>query len=536
VTDIGGEPAPPTPQPEPTDQLEADRALLATPSRQAPMAVVFLAWRFIKNLGMVNIGIAVVFLFSGRLSGVLLSFGITVSVLGLVVTTIAWWRFVFMVEGDELVVKKGAINQERLTIPLDRVQSVAINQKFLNRLIGLVSASVDTAGSAAAEFEIDAIERPKAEALQRLVAGSNRAGQPAPGASAGGVGTLGADGVAVGPDGRAIPGPATAPGPADKDIIRRTLGDLVRVGATGWPWAGLVALAPLGAVANDLGEYLPIDALDPDTLGVDVPSEFGAQLVAIIIGLVISAVVLISLLGAVLQTLREVVSNWDLRLTRTETGLRRTSGLFSKTSKASPLSRIQAVQTDQTPQQRLFGIRKLTLPTVGDGDISVPILGDDELREVRSIVFVRPDPPALDRRISSSFVYLPVRDVLIPVIPATIGLYFAVGWWALLLLAIPPLRWLAARRQVRLRRWSISRNRIAEAYELVNRHTAELDLIKAQTVSVSRTFFERRRGLASVRIETAEGHLEVPLIDLAEAEAVRDRVLFAVESDRRSFM
>lgn len=486
---------------------------------------------------MVNIGIALVFLFSGRLSLSLLGFGVTASVIGLLVMVVAWWRFVFMVEGDELVVKKGIVNQERLTIPLDRVQSVAINQKFLNRLIGLVSASVDTAGSSDAEFEIDAIERPKAEALQRLVAGYHRSsvGAAVPVAPGG-----------LGPDGRvtygtAADGAPVVPGalaaPVETDIVRRSPADLVRIGITRWPWAGLVALAPLGAVAEDLGRFLPFDIPDPESLGYDAPSDFGAEFVALIVGIVVAVVVFVSVLGAVLQTLREVVSNWDLRLIRTETGLRRTSGLLSTTSKASTLSRIQALQTDQTPQQRLLGIRKLTLPTVGDGDIGVPILGDDELRDIRSIVFNKPDPPALDRRISPAFIYLSVRDVLIPIVPATVMLYFfTVGRWALLLLLFLPIRWLAARRQVRLRRWSISQRRIAEAYELVNRHTAELDLIKAQTVSISRSFFERRRGLATVKIETAEGHLAVPLIGIAEAQAVRDRVLFAVESDRRSFM
>ncbi len=512
----------------PLDQLAADRKLLETPSRQSPIAVLFLAWRFVKNLGMVNLGIALVFLFSGRLSLALLGAGAAAAVAGLVIAVVAWWRFIFVVQGDELLIKKGAINQERLTIPLDRVQSVAINQKFLNRLIGLVSASVDTAGSSEAEFEIDAIERPKAEALQRLVAGHHRAAAPS-------TSTV-LDNEQLGTDGPA-PVASAAPGaPVETDVIRRTIGDLVRVGATGWPWAGLVALAPIAAVADDLSSYLPFDSLDPEAFGYDVPSEFGGELVGFIVAAAFAIGIAISLLGAALQTLREVVSNWDLRLIRTETGLRRTAGLFSTTSKASTLSRIQSLQTDQTPQQKVFGVRKLTLQTIGDGDIGVPVLADGELGDIRSIVFGKSDPPPLDREISPAFIFLSVRGVLIPVIPATALAYFNFGPWALLLLLIVPIRWLAARRQLRLRRWSIADNRIAESYELVNSHTAELDLIKAQTVSVSRSFFERRRGLATVRINTAEGHLAVPLIGSTEAEAVRDRVLFAVESDRRSFM
>jgi putative membrane protein len=77
---------------------------------------------------------------------------------------------------------------------------------------------------------------------------------------------------------------------------------------------------------------------------------------------------------------------------------------------------------------------------------------------------------------------------------------------------------------------------VAESLEFVDRRTSEMELIKTQTATVSRSFFERRRGLATVRIETAEGHLAIPLIPLADAELVRDLALYQAEVDRRAWM
>ncbi len=498
------------------------------PSRQSPLAVVFIGWRFIKNLGAVNIGIAAAFLVSGRLSGALLAVGTAAASVGLVFMLLAWWRFEFSVRGDDLLVAKGVVAEERLTIPLDRVQSVAINQKFLHRPFGLVSASVDTAGSSAAEFEIDAVERPKAEALQRLVASQRRA-------------------AAQGSAARSVGGPASGsqsiPFGADADdtdveieVLRRSPMDLVRIGISRWPWAGLVALAPLVALAEDLQTVAPFGLPDQAVVEDSLPAEFGAELLAIALAGVLAVVVVISFLGAVLQVARELVANWDLRLVQTSNGFRRTAGLLSKTSKTSTFSRIQAVRTDQTPIQRLLGIRKLTLPTVGEGDLGVSGAFDDEVGTVRHIVFGRPTEPAFDRRISSLSIFLAVRNRVLIVVPLVALLWRPIGWPALLALAAVPLEWLVARRRWRLRRWSLSPTRIAESTELVNRHTADIDLIKCQTVSVSQSFFERRRNLATVRITTAAGHLAVPLIDHVEAMAVRDRALYAVESDRRSFM
>jgi putative membrane protein len=504
---------------------DQDRAVLADPARQSPVAVVFMAWKFIKGLGMVNIGLALAFLISGRLPSQLLAAGLVAAMVGAVLVVIAWWRFTFSVVGGELLVRKGILAEEKLTIPLDRVQSVSIDQKFLHRFVGLVSASVDTAGSSTAEFELSAIDRPRAEALQRLAAGHRRSAV----ASSGPEAVVGVDGVGTGP---VVDEAAQA-----EELIVRTPGQLIRIGLSSWPWAGLVALAPLGAVAGDLAEQLPFGESLWNALPVDdLPDEFGTTLVAVVIGLALFAVVAAALLGAILQMAQQLVSNWDLRLIRTSTGLRRTAGLFNKTSRASTVSRIQALQTDRTPMQRTFGFVKLTMPTVGEGDLIIPGTDDGELATMRSVLFGRPDPPVLDRMISPLYIFLAVRNQALIVVPLAVAAAVLIDWRLVVLLAIVPLRWLVARREWKLRRWSCSADRVAEAYEFVNRHTAEFDLIKTQSAEISRSFFERRRGLATVTLRTAEGFLAVPLIPLADAEAVRDRALFAVESQRRSFM
>lgn len=511
------------------DELLPDRILLGTPTRQAPLAVVFLAWKFVRNLGMANLGIGLVFLISGRLSFALLGAAAIGSVVILILMTLAWWRFVFLVEADELLVRKGVISQERLTIPLDRVQSVSIDQKLLHRFVGLVSVSVDTAGSAEAELQIDAVDREKAEALQRLAAGKRpvvSVGEPGE-AAEGGNGEVAAD------QGTGLSDPAL-----DRSIIvHRTPADLIRIGLTAWPWTGLVVLASLFTVADDLGGLLPFDIDEEQVFGDRFSVDVTPALVGYLILLVVGVLLAMTILGALLQIIREILTNWDMQLIRTSTGVRRTSGLLSKTSKASTLTRIQAVQTDQTPAQGFFGIAKLTLPTIGDGDINVPGATDDEVTEIREILFGGAEPPAFDRGISRLYIFLAVRNALVTTtLGVALGIVTLGDWRVALAMIFVPIRWLEARRRWRLRRWSVTDRHLAESYEYLNKHTAELDLVKTQTASVTRTFFERRRGLATVKIETAEGYLSVPLVPVAEANAVRDLALYVAESDSRAWM
>lgn len=499
-----------------------DRLLLGVKSRQSPVAVVFIAWRFLRNLGAVNLGLAAFFIFSGRVSSLMLFGGIGVVTVGLVFMVLTWWRFVFVVEGDELLVTKGVVAEERLAIPLDRIQSVSIDQKFLHRPIGLVSASVDTAGSAETEFTIDAVDRARAEALQRLAAGSRRE-VASPGVSEPVPHDRGSD--------------AGAPEPGEQ-LLRRTPIELVRVGASRWPWAGLVALAPLLAFLNEAGDLLPFDVVPEGAVEetLDGVPQIGPALIISVIAVVLGVLILGAILGMLLQVVQALTTEWNLTLWRTSSGLRRTAGLFSTTSRASTLPRIQAVETDAPPVQRLLGIRRLTLPTIGEGDLVIPGATSSEVDTIRSILFGDDQPPPLDRMISPLYVFLAVRSAVVVSIPLLVLAALTVGWWAPIVGIIIPVSWWSARRRHRYRRWGMTGDRIAESYEFVSKHTGEMQLIKAQTVTLTQSFFERRRGLATVRLDTAEGFLAVPLLGLDDARAVRDCALHVVETNRGRWM
>ena len=500
----------PTPGTAATPVLPASSgARLDRPIRQSPIALAFIAWRFIRRIGVINIGAALFFTLTGRFSAFLWVAALLTAVALVLFSILSWWRFTFVVVGDELVVTRGVLSVERLVIPLDRVQSVNIDQRLLHRVVGLVSASVDTAGSAGAEFEIAAIDAPTAEAL-RLVASDARSSTV----------------ISVDAD-----HPSAALTLPDQVLLRRTVGELALVGATRLPWAGLAVLAPLVALGDELGGRLGLgDRIERAVeRGQDVSGGSTGASVLVVIGLIGIA----ALLGALLQLVREVVTNWDLTLLRTPTGLRRTAGLLNRTSRSSTVRRVQAITTDDTPPQRWLGFTTLTLKTFGDNDIGLPGARPADVASLRELVFGKSGGPALDRAITRWFIFLATRNALAIALLGGIATWFRFDWWALVVLLLVPLRWLVAERQWRRRRWGVSDGHLAESYGLLTRHTAEAPMYKAQIVKVTQSFFERRRGLATVRVQTADGFLAVPLIPRSEAMAVRDRALFAVETDRR---
>lgn len=100
--------------------------------------------------------------------GLFVVFGVTVS------SIIEFWRFTFQVANEELIIKKGLIQQETLIIPLERIQSVSLSQAFWQRILGLSGLRIDTAGSGGAEVEFQALKSHDAIRLSQVLMGSSQ--------------------------------------------------------------------------------------------------------------------------------------------------------------------------------------------------------------------------------------------------------------------------------------------------------------------------------------------------------------------------
>ena len=74
--------------------------------------------------------------------------------------------FRFFIKDEELIVKRGWLKKETIIVPLQKIQTVHIEESFVHKALGIVKISIDTAGSAKTEVKIDALTRPMAEALQ----------------------------------------------------------------------------------------------------------------------------------------------------------------------------------------------------------------------------------------------------------------------------------------------------------------------------------------------------------------------------------
>jgi putative membrane protein len=301
----------------------------------------------------------------------------------------------------------------------------------------------------------------------------------------------------------------------------------VAVALTQMPLSGIAVLAPLLAVGDDLRDLVPFE-----TPSFGEPSAGGWLFWAIPLVLIVVVV-----FSAILNLIRVLLVDWNLTITATAAGLRRDSGLFSTSSVASSVPRIQRLEVSQSALERVAGLHTVVLHTIGSGDFNVPGCDPAQVEMIRAIASEEIlEPTARDRRVSPAAVFKTVRNTSVAMTLVAAGIAVQFGWWGLLAFLAVPVAWFDTRRRTRLRRWGISDSAISDRQQFIKWTQEDVLFRKANGARVSQTLFERKRDLATVTVHTADGSISIGMVGLDEARAVRDRALFVAETDHHVWM
>lgn len=142
---------------------------LSTPQRQSKKIIAFYLFKSLKGLIFYFLFGAIGTKSMGSYAWYMIALISFLAIMSLVSPVIRYIYFTFHLEGDELIIQKGLIQKERKAIPLERIQSINITQNVVQRILGIVSLEVDTAGSKAKELEIPGLGREFASQFKELL-------------------------------------------------------------------------------------------------------------------------------------------------------------------------------------------------------------------------------------------------------------------------------------------------------------------------------------------------------------------------------
>lgn len=434
--------------------------------------------------------------------------GLTLVVVALL---LRWSLTTYTVGSDALSFNEGLLSRRHRTVPYDRVQQVDVVRQLRHRVLGLARLQIETAGGRGSEVALDALSLREAERLRRSLS-----------SLAGGRTVAVQDEVThSGGDVPATPGEApggppvdAAPGEprnlSDAVLVRLSLPEVVLAGVTG---AKLFVVVGTAVAVLNIVDDLPGTVL-PDLEAVHLP---------MLDSFAVAGLVLVGVLGWLgLAAAASVLSDFGFTLLRRGDGFLVQRGLLERREVSVPVHRVQVVVVTQSVLRRLVRRAAIRVQSAA-GRFVVPLVSTDdavalvcELLGVRALPDLRPSPPAALRRL--------VMRRTGPM--AAFALVAALVWWPVGLLAalLVPIAaatgWSAWRR---LGHGADAQSVVARSGALY-RKLVVVPVDKSQSTRVTTTAFQRRAGLATLRVDVAGA----PSPRVPEIEADR-----AVELARR---
>ena len=538
--------------------------------RTSPFAIVFFIGRTIKSFTqsliqlVATFGVLAVLIERNPQVWLAIPVGILAIIAGGV---LQYWFFRFRIEEDRIHIHQGVVRKTALDLPFDRVQGINVERSLIDRILGLVTVSLDTAGSGTVEGQLPSVTSELADDLRGRIRAS-RPAKAAEGVSAGDVSDVSADGVT-----RETSAPAESLGQV---LLKLRAGDIVRIGFAN---RNLVLAAAFLAI---FGQSF---AFAEETLSPILESFAGAgtlSQVLVVIGFVLVGLAIV-LFGAAFLRYH------GFTLWREGTAYRTRAGLLTQREVVVENRKIQQLTLSHNLILRLFRRHRLrALPAAlvpkGGGEaaglqiaevLEVPLLKGPEAEDLRARLFGReggalsllPQTPAFKRvsptyiraltlRISFTSVLI-ATPFLIGVLQADAGTRLAdavlgftgttflsplladgvVGpvalglflWWLASIPVAALIAWVRWRRQGYLH----DDDGLASRSGFVGRKVDAFLFRKAQSVDVTQSPLQLRKGLATLHVRLACGQVVVPYLDLGVASRLRDYMLYRVESSRR---
>ncbi len=427
--------------------------------------------------------------------------GLAILVAGLVIGAIAllrYWFFRFKLEEDRVLIRQGFLKRTALDLPFDRVQGINVERSLVDRMLGLVTVRLDTAGSVVAEGRLPAVSTELADWVRTRVDGGRRRMRAGRSADMDGQGQP-AD--REGPD--ATRTPATRTPTTGQTLLRLTVGDMLRIGL-----ADRKALVFAGAFAALVQAAKPFD-------DVIVRTAFRSR-------------------GGLLTQKEVVVETAKIQqLTLSQNLVLRWFGRYR--FGALPAGAVQVPESEGSANLE------------SAENLSVPLLDSPKAEQLRRQVFgpeargltLLPGNPAFTR---VSPVYIRVLILRACVVSFLAGAIFFLtrggpaavasvpyGIWCLLSTALSAL---IALQSWRRRGYLHDDDGLASRKGLVGSRVDACLFRKVQTVTVTQSPPQRRKGLATLRVHLSSGVVTVPRIARETAARLRDYILCKVESSR----
>jgi putative membrane protein len=430
-----------------------------------------------------------------------------------------YFYFRFSLSETSFLIRSGVINKKQLNLTFDRIQNIEIKQPIYFRPFQLSVLSLESAGSSSEEVNLAGIPYELAESVKQDVI--NRQHQTATHVDD----TQQEDNTAHRSEG---------------PVLAQDLKSLIKHGISNnniWIFAGI--LAP---ILNQFEEslswlitpeirstYEEIEALGPAAL-------IGST---IFLGLIILGILML------LSAIASIVIYYDYKLFRSNGRLSRQNGLLEKQQASMEESKVQRILIRQSAIGYLLGCFSMTFKQIGfarnaaqhSKSFLIPALNIRGYKNISQMIYEDFKWKGLKTKtIHVMYIQRSILLASIPLLVISIILSLSFGPIGFLLMGVLiPLTPIFIQKKKRFR-YALNGDYALIQSGFIGKSISVFPLYKVQNVRVRQSPGQRRKGLASLKVNIAGQTLTVPYIPITDANNWRNIILAKVERSTRSWM
>ncbi len=486
-----------------------------TPQRQSPLALAMMFFKILRTVITVIWPMLIGLLVGGKKGNPALKWiigGGSILLFVLVKTVLDYLYFKFSIQDGQLVVRKGFFYKTAITVPLERIQSVHMEQSFLHTLTFTHKLIIDTAGKEEAEVTIYAIPSSDAHALRALILNS-------------------VDSKAENSEAEKVP--------ATKLVSRLTIAGLLKLSLSANHIETMaVVMFFLFSKYEDVKPLLKNAPFFKNLMAYGETIHYTWRLI-------VSLFLLVAIVTIIFSFIRIFLRFYDYTIRMDRKGYYIRWGLLQVKQKMVPFKRIQLVQWRSNFIRRLIGIALLNLKVAGADEvkkkirIELPITDISQIKEIVS-VYQPTFPSETEQKgytIHRSYAYRKTLFITIPILMVVAAFAALVWQWYALFVFI----WLPYSLGLQLLycrnfRFWVTHEGLQQYKGTWGRAEAMLNWNNIQYLQIRRSIYQRKKGLATLVIHTAGGAFELPYILYEQALYISNYALFRTESTQRTWM
>ena len=453
---------------------------------------------------------------------VIIGFGVII--MG-VYTTLQYLRFKFHIEEGHLILERGVIQRERLSIPLERVQTVHLSQNVIQQLVQLTGVKIDTAGSGGEELKISALTRSDALGLQQILEKNKVESEVANGSET-------QDSEVKARSER-------------RTLVHLSIGKLMIVGLTeNHLRSGFIALGVVW------GYYWQFEDFIMQYLGIQLEmsqEEIEQTMANFSMGMtfLLAGIVVFLVASVLISVVRVMLRNFGLKATLGAENLRVTSGLLKKNSYTIPLNKIQMLTWQGNFLRRIPGFESVSISQSrstgekGQSKVEIPACYKNQSVILEESLFKEELREGFHSYSLHWYyqVYYTVILCLLGIIPAVLLYLGQMKFQALMMLVVYMI-------VVVLWVWKYSGTvRLSTNGELIQfsrgwlfTSRKVLKVYKIQSVKMTQSIFQKRRGTAHLKLYTAGGSMSMRFMPENLVHQLHNYLLYKVEISKKSWM